>query len=226
MKQIEAFNLQRFAEPVQGAKLLYLLRILKDKTKNTAKVLAFQTEGTTTISKDADSTATKDGTIRIPSPAEIEISLTALLAKGDTMIDDLKAAMLNDELIEIWEVDASQEGTGDTDGKYKSTYYALLAKGDTMIDDLKAAMLNDELIEIWEVDASQEGTGDTDGKYKSTYYQGYMTNLEKSANAEDFVELSMDFGINGSGVDGWATLTVEQQQAAQYVFTDTTKASA
>ncbi len=123
MKQTEAFDLQRFAEPVQGAKLLYLLRILKDKTKNDAKVLAFQTEGTTTISKDADSTATKDGTIRIPSPAEIEISLTALLAKGDTMIDDLKAAMLNDELIEIWEVDASQEGTGDTDGKYKSTYY-------------------------------------------------------------------------------------------------------
>ena len=179
MKQTEAFDLQRFAEPVQGAKLLYLLRILKDKTKNAAKVLAFQTEGTTTISKDADSTATKDGTIRIPSPAEIEISLTALLAKGDTMIDGLKAAMLNDELIEIWEVDASQEGT---------TTNA--------------------------------------GKYKSTYYQGYMTNLEKSANAEDFVELSMDFGINGSGVDGWATLTVEQQQAAQYVFTDTAKASA
>ncbi len=95
-----------------------------------------------------------------------------------------------------------------------------------MIDELKAAMLNDELIEIWEVDASQEGDTTNAGKYKSTYYQGYITNLEKSANAEDFVELSMDFGINGTGEDGWATLTTEQQAAAQYVFTDTTKASA
>jgi TP901-1 family phage major tail protein len=169
-------NLQMFAEPVKGSKILYLLRVLENAATNAAQIPAFQTEGTTTISKDADSTATKDGTIRTPSQAEIEISLTTILAKGDTVIEELKSAMLADKLVEVWEV-------------------------------------NTEV----------EGSGDNEGKYEATYYQGYITSLEKSANAEDFVEVSMDIGINGTGATGYATLTEAQKEAAQYAFADTTK---
>lgn len=178
MKTLNIMNLQRFAEPVQGAKILYLIRIKDEAAQKNAEIVAFQTEGTTTITKDADSTATKDGSIRTPAPAEIEISLTALLAKGDTVIDRLKAAMLADKLLEVWEIDASQAGT----------------------------------------------TTDA-GKFKGTYYQGYLTSCEKASSAEDFVEMSLTFGLNGTGVDGYYTLSQEQQEAAQYAYTDTVKAT-
>lgn len=40
------------------------------------------------------------------------------------------------------------------------------------------------------------------------------------------VEVSLTFGINGSGVDGYATVSQEQQEMANYVFADTKKTGA
>lgn len=172
-------NLQRFtgstpATPVKGNKLLYLIRILKDKATKPAKIIAFQSEGSTSISKDADTTVTKDGVIRNPGAAEIEISISALLSKGTSDFKDLKKAMLDDEVIEVWEVNMDVKGTAT----------------------------------------------DTD-KYEATYYQGYLTNLEKTGSAEDYVEVSITIGVNGKGADGYATVSHEQQEAANYVFADT-----
>ena len=57
---IQNFDLQIFAaEPVQGSKIMYLVRVLEDLTKEAAMILAFKTEGSTSISKDADSVVTK-----------------------------------------------------------------------------------------------------------------------------------------------------------------------
>ena len=114
-------NLQMFAEAVQGKKIIYLFRILSKASMENAVAMAFVTENERTKSKDADSTATKDGAIRTPGATETEITATAILAVGDTLADELEAAMDNDELIEIWEVNL--EEPADTDGKFKGTYY-------------------------------------------------------------------------------------------------------
>lgn len=171
-------DLQMFAEAVDGKKLVYLFRIQEEAATNDATTLAFTTENSITISVDSDSTVTKDGSITTPGAPEIEISATALLAKGDTMYDKLKAAMLANKLIEIWEANLAEP--------------------------------------------SGEGTN----KFKGTYYQGYLTEFEKTSSAEEYVECSTTFAINGTGADGDVTVSAEQQEIAAYVFTDTQKTGA
>ena len=161
------------AEVVQGAKIIYLYRLLEEQATEDAFRLAFVTEDNISYSKDADSTVTKDGTIRTPSAVEIEKTMTAILAKGDTDIEKLKNAMLNDKIIELWEA------------------------------NLDEPVLN------------------MDNKFKGTYFQGYITEYEKSSNAEDMVEVQMTIGVNGKGADGSVTVSTEQQDDASYVFTDT-----
>ena len=100
---------------------------------------------------------------------------------------------------------------------------SILAKGDTYVEELEKALEDDELIEIWEINKAEKGTNIDANKYKATYYQGYVTSFEKSPNAEDSIELSLEFGINGKGAKGFATLNDEQEQVVQYVFKDTVK---
>ena len=98
----KTIDLQLFADAVRGKKIVYLYRLKKDAAKNAATALAFTTENGRTTSKDADTTETKDGTIRTPGAAEVQITATSVLAKGDTLIDSLEDAMINDELVEIF----------------------------------------------------------------------------------------------------------------------------
>lgn len=174
--------LQLFAdeakEAVQGKKLVYLYRVAKDEATKDGTQIAFTTENERTKSKDADSTATKDGSIRTPGTAEVEITATSILAKGDEVLDELEAAMDNDDLIEIWEANLDEPA-----------------------------------------DAG-------DNKFKGTYFQGYLTEISRSSSAEDFVEVSLTFGINGNGAKGDVTVSAEQQEMAAYVFKDTTKTGA
>ena len=119
------FDLQMFAEEqgkqaVHGKKIVYLFRPLKNAATKDASVIAFTTENERTKSKDADSVVTKDGTIRNPGATEVEVSATALLAKGDTTIDELEDAMDNDELVECWEVNLDEGTTGN---KFKAMYW-------------------------------------------------------------------------------------------------------
>lgn len=166
--------LQLFAnEAVQGKQLIYLYRIQEKAATEAATQIAFTTENERTKSKDADSTATKDGSIRTPGTSESEVSATSILAQGDTTIDNLEAAMDEDKLLEIWEVN---------------------------------------LANAHESEAN---------KFYATYYQGYLTEVSLSSSAEDYVEVSLTFGLNGDGAKGYATVTQEQQDMAAYVFTDT-----
>lgn len=171
------FDLQMFAEDtktaVSGKKIIYLYRILKNAATDAATALAFTTENSRTKSKDADTTETKDGAIRTPGATEVEITATSLLAKGDTLIDELEEAMDNDDIIEVWEANL------------------------------------------------EEPAGEGSNKFKGRYFQGYLTEFEKTSAAEDFVECSLTFGINGAGVKGDVTVTAEQQAIAAYVFKDT-----
>ena len=82
-------DLQLFAEAISGRRIIYLYRLLSEAESHAATRLAFATENGRTKSKDADSTATKDGSIRTPGTAEVEITSTSVLSKGDTIIDKL-----------------------------------------------------------------------------------------------------------------------------------------
>jgi hypothetical protein len=94
-----------------------------------------------------------------------------------------------------------------------------------MFARFKEAMKNDEIIEIWEANLA-EPVGEGNNKFKGTYYQGYITEFEKTSSAEDFVEVSSTFAINGTGVDGDVTVSAEKQEVAKYVFADTQKTGA
>lgn len=118
-------NLQLFADAVKGKKLAYLYRIYKEGATKTAQAIAFTTENSRSVSKDADTTATKDGSIRTPGEAEIEISVTSMLAKDDNFINELETAMLDDELMEVWEVNLEspvENATKQYNGKYYQGY--------------------------------------------------------------------------------------------------------
>ena len=105
------------------------------------------------------------------------------------------------------------------------TATSLLAKGSAFVDELEDAMDNDEIIEIWEANL-EEPVGSTTNKFKGMYFQGYLTEVAKASNAEDHVEVSLTFAINGNGKRGDVTVTEEQQEVAEYVFTDTSKTGA
>lgn len=119
------FNLQLFADAaktaVDGKKIIYLFRILSKAASSDAVVMAFTTENERSKSKESDSVATKDGAIVIPGEVETEISATAILAKGDTLAEELEDAMDNNEIIEIWE--ANLEAPGTADGTFKGRYF-------------------------------------------------------------------------------------------------------
>ena len=168
------------SEAVAGKKIVYLYRVLEQAATESGTMIAFTTENGRTTSKDADSTKTKDGAIRTPSAAEVEITATTVLSKGE-------------------------------DGE--------------IFETLETAMDEDKLIEIWEANLAEPVTGETD-KFKGRYFQGYLTELEKTSNAEDNAEMSLTFGINGDGKPGNVTVTDAQQEQAGYVFTDTTPTGA
>ena len=170
-------GLQLFAEAVAGKNIVYLYRLAEKAKTEAAKNLAFTTENGRTKSKDAESTATKDGSIRTPGAAETEITAKAVLSKGDKLIAELEDAMDSDKLIEIWEANLE--------------------------------------------DSAEPGPN----KFKGMYFQGYLTEVEITSSAEENVEVSLTFGINGSGKRGDVTVTTQQQEEAAYVFKDTTQES-
>lgn len=161
---------------VAGKKIVYLFRANSSAATTDGAKLAYVTENGRTKSKDADSTATKDGSVRAPGAMEQEITATTLLANGDTMIENMEDWIDNDTLLDIWE-------------------------------------------------ANLEEAGSSTGTYKGRYFQGYLTELEKTSNAEDMVECSLTFGVNGNGVKGDVTVTDAQAEEAEYAFIDSPRGS-
>lgn len=105
------------------------------------------------------------------------------------------------------------------------TATSILAKGDKLVGKLEDALDNDELIEIWEANLSEPAEGGSN-KFAGRYFQGYLTEVSLSSSAEDHVEVSLTFAINGKGAKGNVTVSAEQQEIANYVFTDTAKTGA
>lgn len=105
-----------------------------------------------------------------------------------------------------------------------STTALFASENDEMVGKLEKAIDSGEKVEIWEVNLDKPGTEtENKGKFAAKYFQGYATSFELSSNSEDHAEASLDFGIEGTGKDGYATVTEKQQELAAYVFKDTTK---
>lgn len=169
--------LQMFAEAVKGSKYIYLYRVYSNRASVAGQRIAFTKDNTRKISIGADSTNTKDGMIRTPKGAEIEIEATSILAKDDEFVPALEECAKNNGLVEIWEVNLEEPATGTN-------------------------------------------------QFAGTYYQGYITEIDVKSDSEDFVEISMTFGVNGKGVDGDVTVTADQQEASAYTFSDTPRVTA
>ena len=110
------------ATTVKGKRILYLFRLLKDAASKSGVNIAYTTENSNNMSRDSDSTETKDGPITTPGTLETTISATAILSVGGESMtyDDIRDAMIDDEMFEIWEVNL--DNPGETDGKYKGLY--------------------------------------------------------------------------------------------------------
>lgn len=115
------FNLQLFAEAVQGKQIIYLFRPISKAAAQDAVAMAFTTENERTKSTDFESTATKDGPVLTPGEMEHELTATAILAVGDTMAEELEDACDNHELMEIWEANLA-EPVGEGSDKFKGRY--------------------------------------------------------------------------------------------------------
>ena len=107
--------------------------------------------------------------------------------------------------------------------EYDFSATSIVAVGDSHVEELDEAFDNAELIEIWEIDKAEKGTVENVGKYKATYFQGYVSSFSKTPNAEDALELELEFAINGMGQKGYATLTDNQAEVVSYIFKDTVK---
>ena len=84
-----------FGDTISGKKIVCVYTLLSDASKEAASHVAFTTENGISVSRDADTTETKDGPVRTPGAVETEITTTALLATGDKMIDELKKALIS-----------------------------------------------------------------------------------------------------------------------------------
>ena len=156
---------------VTGKNLIYLYRLESEKATADGTRIALTTEDELSISADADATATKDGSVRGASVAELELTATSLMDADDPMLPKLKSAILNGSLLDVWEVNLDKPKTGN--------------------------------------------------KFEGTYYQAYITEFTTSSPADGNVEVSMTFGINGSGATGDVTVPTSQQDDGQYTFVDT-----
>ena len=102
-----------------------------------------------------------------------------------------------------------------------STTALFASENDPMISKLEKALDDSAVVEVWEVNLDIKGTLPDASKFKAKYFQAYVTNLELSSNSEDHAEYSLDFSVIGTGADGFATVSGEQQAIAEYVFKDT-----
>ena len=103
------------------------------------------------------------------------------------------------------------------------TATTIMAEDDELVAKLETAMDKGELVEVWEIEKNAKKQGN---KYEAVYYQGYLTSFKKTKNAEDLIELELEFAVNGTGVKGYATVNTSQAEVVQYEFADTTKGTA
>lgn len=106
----------------QGKNIILLYRLLTKAKEEAAWKLAFQTEHSSEKTRDYNTTPTKDGPVGALAEAEYTLSATSIAADGDSHIDEMDDAFDNGDIVEVWEIDKAEKGTGDNSEKYKAKY--------------------------------------------------------------------------------------------------------
>lgn len=106
----------------QGKNIILLYRLLKKAKDEAAWKLAFQTDHSSEKTRDFNTTPTKDGPVGALAEAEYSLSATSIAADGDPHIDEMDDAFDNADIVEVWEIDKAEKGTGDNADKYKAKY--------------------------------------------------------------------------------------------------------
>lgn len=121
------------------------------------------------------------------------------------------------------ETTTTKDGTINTPGAVEGTVpitSVAYANDDDTIElweQLEEWFDNGERIEVWEVNKAKTNT---EGQYRARYLQGTLTDFTQSAPSDGVSELEMTFAIDQGGTKGYLELTAEQQEVAQYAFTD------
>lgn len=112
------------AQAIDGKDYLLFFRAWKNRATDAGAKLAFQTEHSIDMSKETETTSTKDGNINTIADGDNTISITSIAYREDTgtatVWEKLKEHYKANELVEVWEVDRNSLTT---DGKYKADYY-------------------------------------------------------------------------------------------------------
>lgn len=106
----------------QGKNIILLYRLLKKGKDEAAWKLAFQTNHSSEKTRDYNTTPTKDGPVGALGEAEYSLSATSIVADGDAHIDEMDDAFDNGDIVEIWEIDKAEKGSGENSDKYKAKY--------------------------------------------------------------------------------------------------------
>lgn len=106
----------------QGKNIILLYRLLTKAKNEAAWKLAFQTDHSNEKTRDFNTTPTKDGPVGALAEVEYSLSATSIAADGDAHVDEMDDAFDNGDIVEVWEIDKAEKGTGDNSDKYKAKY--------------------------------------------------------------------------------------------------------
>lgn len=118
------------------------------------------------------------------------------------------------------DVKKTKDGAVTSDGGLEVTLsIEAVANRDELNKMLKQSVEQGFKLEVWEIDLAGTKQG---AKYPALYAQGSLSSWEVPSNVEDLETISTEMTIDGKPVEGYATLTAEQEAAIQYAFADTT----
>lgn len=107
--------------PLDGKNKILLFRRFEDRHKEQATRLVFQKEHTLAFNRAIDRFVTKDGSVVKPGELETSISITAVQSVNDPTAEMLQQAVVEGEMLEVWEVNLDPEAK-DEEGKFPSIY--------------------------------------------------------------------------------------------------------
>lgn len=119
---------------------------------------------------------------------------------------------------------ATKDGTLFRVGALESSFSieAIQSTNDPTYTMLRNAVKKGEKLEIWEI-TFEEDMKDEEGKYPAVYAQGYLESWSTPNDVEGESTISTTFNVELEPQDGFATVTDEIAEMAQYAFRDTLK---
>nr|DAF41640.1 MAG TPA: major tail protein [Caudoviricetes sp.] len=111
-------QMKKSKDAIMGIDNIGFFRLLSEDHTKAAQLIPHQTSFDFDMSRDADSTATKDGSIAVPAGLETELT-NEFIDSISYVSDAIATAILNGEQVEIWMINRRRKNTA---GKYFGWY--------------------------------------------------------------------------------------------------------